>query len=278
VVSNIELHSGSVTDRDLLQRAMNGADVVLHQAALPSVPRSLVDPIASHDSCATGTLIALEVARECGVRRFIYAGSSSAYGNTLELPKHEGMFPSPRSPYAVAKLSGEYYCSAFRSSFGLEAITLRYFNVFGPRQDVASQYGAVIPKMIEAALAGRPPIIYGDGEQTRDFTYVANVVEANMLACTVVPFPSDGVLNVGCGERVTLNQLWGMIKRITDATRDPQYEAPRAGDVRDSMASLDRVERALRYRPTVTLEEGLLLTIRYFANMRAGTSAGAASR
>jgi UDP-N-acetylglucosamine 4-epimerase len=271
VAAHVELHEGSVTDLTLMQRAMRGADVVLHQAALPSVPRSLADPLASHDACSTGTLVSLHAAREAGVRRFIYAGSSSAYGDTPELPKHEAMPTSPRSPYAVAKLSGEHYCTAFRLSLGLEAVTLRYFNVFGPRQDVMSQYGAVIPRMIDAALSGRAPVIYGDGEQSRDFTFIDNVVCANMLACTA-PLGPEGVFNVGCGGRVTLNELWRAISRATGARAEPRYEPGRPGDVRHSLASLDRIERVLGYRPQVSLDEGLRRTVEYFAKAGISTS------
>ena len=264
LMDRLELIEGSVADAALMKRAMRGVDVVFHQAALPSVPRSLADPVATHQACATGTLVTLLAARDARVRRFVYASSSSAYGNTAQLPKHEDILPSPRSPYAVAKLAGEHYCAAFRASFEFEAIALRYFNVFGPRQDVTSQYGAVIPKMIDAALAKRSPVIFGDGEQTRDFTYIDNVVEANLLISRVSPLPPESVVNVGCGDRVSLNQLWEMVQEVTGVAIAPTYEPSRAGDVRDSLASLERAQRVLAYRPKVSLREGLRRCVEHF--------------
>ena len=261
---DVEIVEGSVSDPDTCARACRGADYVLHQAALASVPRSLRDPVATHLANATGTLNVLLAARDAGVRRIVYAASSSAYGNTNELPKHEGMPPRPLSPYAVTKLAGEEYCRAFNASFGVETVALRYFNIFGPRQDPASQYAAVVPKFIVSAMGNEGPTIYGDGEQTRDFTYVANAVQANMLACEASAEALGEVFNVGCGARISVNELWRQIAREVKTRATPRYEPARTGDVRDSLASLDRAQRVLGYSPAVTLEEGLKRTVEWF--------------
>ena len=260
-LGRIRLTEGSITDPAACAEAAAEADFVLHQAALPSVPRSIADPMATHEACATGTLNVLIAARKAGVKRVIYAASSSAYGDTVELPKHERMTPRPRSPYATAKLCGEQYCHAFTTTYGLETVSLRYFNVFGPRQDPESPYAAVIPKFITAGLRGVAPQIFGDGEQTRDFTYVANAVSANLLACTAPSAATGAVYNVGCGERVSLNRLWELVSEITGAKQKPEYAAPRTGDVRDSLASLDAIGANLGYAPVVSLKEGLRLTL-----------------
>lgn len=267
-LDRLELVEGSITDPDVCARALRGADYVLHQAALPSVPRSIRDPIASHDVNATGTLNILIAARDAGVKRVTYAASSSAYGNTPELPKREDMVARPLSPYAVAKLAGEQYCRAFHASFGVPTVALRYFNVFGPRQDPTSQYAAVVPKFISLALAGESPTIFGDGEQTRDFTFVANVVRANLLACQAAPAALGEVCNIGCGERITVNELWHRIRSLVGATVQARYEPSRTGDVRDSLASLDRARSLLGYEPVVTLDEGLRVVV---DEMRAGS-------
>src|SRR5687767_9047972 len=203
----IELIEGTLLDPAACARAVRGADYVLHEAAVPSVPRSVADPYSSHEACATGTLNMLIAARDAKVKRFVYAASSSAYGNTAELPKREDMLPRPLSPYAAAKYAGECYCRAFHASYGLPTVALRYFNIFGPRQDPNSQYAAAIAKFISSALRGTTPTIYGDGSQTRDFTYVANAVAANLLACTAPAEANGDVFNVGCGERVSVNEL-----------------------------------------------------------------------
>ncbi|MEX2016365.1 MAG: SDR family oxidoreductase, partial [Candidatus Hydrogenedentales bacterium] len=229
----IRFIEGSISDPAICRKATEGVEFVLHQAALGSVPRSVVDPVTTNDVNANGTLNLLIAAKEAGVQRFVYAGSSSAYGDTKELPKHEGMPPRPRSPYAVAKLTGEQYCTAFFTTYGLETVTLRYFNVFGARQDPTSQYAAVIPLFITAALQNQRPTIYGDGEQTRDFTYISNVVDANLRACSASPAAAGGVFNVGAGAQTTLNELWRQIRKLTGATVDPIYAPVRAGDVRD---------------------------------------------
>lgn len=260
-LGQFRLIEGSITEPDTCAASMEGVDFVLHQAALPSVPRSIQNPIATHEICATGTLNVLRAAKDAGVRRLVYAGSSSAYGDTPTLPKTESMPPRPRSPYAVAKLAGEHYCQAFHAAYGFESVVLRYFNIFGPRQDPGSPYGAVIPKFISAALSGVRPRINGTGEQTRDFTYVANAVHANLLACES---PAEGAgrpLNVGCGDRVSINELWALVRKLTGAEVDPTYHPARPGDVRDSLACLEDSRSLLGYEPLVNLEEGLRETV-----------------
>ena len=260
----VEVVEGSVTDAWTCRRACEGVDYVLHQAALPAVQRSVAAPGVTHEVNATGSLNVLMAAHQAGVRRVVYAGSSSAYGDTPTLPKHEAMPSFPRSPYAVAKLAGEHYAQCFPRLYGLETVVLRYFNVFGPRQDPASNYSAVIPLFIRKALAGEAPTIHGDGEQTRDFTYIENVVQANFQACFA---PADGVVgevfNVGCGERITVRRLWGEIREITGATVDAAHGPPRPGDVRDSLADLGKIRDRLGYEVVVPLTEGLRRTVRW---------------
>jgi nucleoside-diphosphate-sugar epimerase len=260
----IEIIEGSVTDTATCARACRGVDFVLHQAALASVPRSLRDPAATHNANATGTLNVLLAARDAGVRRVVYAASSSAYGNTTELPKHESMVPRPLSPYAVSKLAGEQYCRALHASFGIETVALRYFNIFGPRQDPASQYAAVVPKFIAAAQANEGPVIYGDGDQTRDFTYVANAVHANMAACSAPATACGEVFNVGCGTRISVNELWRRIAALFECSTPPRYVPARAGDVRDSLASLDRSRQSLGYAPIMSIDDGLRHTVEWY--------------
>lgn len=261
----IELIEGTITDPATCTRACRGVQFVLHQAALASVPRSIRDPLATHQANTTGTLNVLLAARDAGVRRVVYAASSSAYGNTAELPKHEGMVPRPLSPYAVSKLAGEQYCRACSASFGIETVALRYFNIFGPRQDPQSQYAAVVPKFITAALANDGPVIYGDGEQTRDFTFVANAVRANMLACIA---PARGccgeVFNVGCGTRISVNELWRKIAVLLECSEQAHYMPSRSGDVRDSLASLQCSQHALGYSPMVSIDDGLRQTVEWY--------------
>lgn len=260
-----ELIEGSITDPAACARAARGVDFVLHQAALPSVPRSIENPVATHEICATGTLNVLVAARDAGVRRLVYAGSSSAYGNTPTLPKRESMVPEPRSPYAVAKLTGENYCRAFHAAYGLETITLRYFNVFGPRQNPDSPYGAAVPKFVSAALRGVPPTIHGDGGQTRDFTYVANVVRANLIACTAPEEAVGRTFNIGCGDRVSINDLWALVREFTGSDVEAEHIPQRPGDVRDSLAALDEARRYLGYEPVAGLRSGLRETVQWFA-------------
>jgi nucleoside-diphosphate-sugar epimerase len=267
---DIRLIEGTVTDSGTCAKAVDGVDFVLHQAALGSVPRSLADPARTHDVNATGTLRLLDAARRMTVRRFVYAGSSSAYGNTAELPKHEGMTCRPLSPYAVAKLCGEQYLAAFYASYGFETVTLRYFNVFGPRQEPTSQYAAAIPKFVTAALDDESPTIFGDGEQTRDFTYVSNVVDANLLACEApTQLVAGQVFNIGAGGRTSINELWKRIASLTGTKSRPTYGPERKGDVRDSLASLERSSAALTYVPRVSVAEGLAKTVDSFVALRA---------
>ncbi len=264
-LDSIEVVEASIEDPAACARAAHGVDYVLHEAALGSVPRSVEDPVGTHRVNATGTLNVLVAAQGAGVRRVVYAASSSAYGNTAELPKHEGMVPRPLSPYAAAKLAGEEYCRAFAASYGLETVALRYFNVFGPRQDPDSQYAAVVPRFATAALTGQPPVIYGDGEQTRDFTYVSNVVRANLLACEAPPEASGQVFNIGAGQRTSVNELWERIRTLGGASVESVHVEARPGDVRDSLASLERAEAVLGYRPEVDVEEGFRKTVEHFA-------------
>ena len=252
---------GSVTDLDLLMETFPGADGIFHQAAIPSVPRSVKDPIASNEANITGTLNVLVAAKDRGVSSVVAASSSSVYGDTPVLPKHEGMLPNPLSPYAVTKFAGECYGKVFSDLYGIRTVFLRYFNVYGPRQDPKSEYAAVIPKFITRLLAGRPPIIYGDGEQTRDFTFVADVVQANIRA---MESDARGVFNIAGGRRISLNQLASVLMDLTGTRCDPIYEAPRAGDIRDSLADITRAREAFGYDPQYPVEEGLRQAVAWF--------------
>ncbi len=256
---------GDIRDRATVRRALEGVTHVLHQAALPSVPRSIEDPASSHEVNATGTLNLLLAARDAGVARFVYASSSSVYGDAPLLPKVESMAPAPLSPYAVSKLAGEQYCRIFHGLYGLETIALRYFNVFGPRQDPNSQYAAVVPNFVKAATSGGRPMIFGDGLQSRDFTYIDNAVEANLLACEAQSDAAGRAYNVACGERTSLLDLVKALERVVGSPLRPIHDPPRPGDVRDSVASIDEAERALGYAPRVGLEEGLRRTVAWFA-------------
>ncbi|HEY7154200.1 MAG TPA: SDR family oxidoreductase [Gemmataceae bacterium] len=247
---------GDITDLTTVQAAMQGVEVVFHQAALASVPRSIADPMATHQACVTGTLHVLLAAKEAGVRRVVYAASSSAYGASTRLPKCEGDPTLPLSPYAVAKLAGEQYCAAFSGVYGLETVRLRYFNVFGPRQSPRSQYAAVIPKFIEAMTAGRSPILHGDGEQSRDFTFVADVVRANLLAAEA-PGVSGNVYNIACGCRTSLLELVAHLNALLESDIKPVHDEARAGDVRHSQASIDRARADLGYEPATDIVTGL---------------------
>jgi UDP-glucose 4-epimerase len=259
----VELFRGDIRDRAALAEAMRGVEVVFHEAALGSVPRSVADPVTTHEVNITGTLNVLLAARDLGVRRVVYASSSSVYGETKELPKHEEMTPQPLSPYALSKLAGEHYIKVFKQVYGFEAVALRYFNIFGPRQDPESQYAAVIPKFVTALLEGRAPVIFGDGLQSRDFTYVENVVEANLLAAEAEGAAGQA-FNVACGGRYTLVELLDKIKELIGSDIEPLHEAARAGDVRDSQASIKAAERGLGYRVTVDFDEGLRRTVEWY--------------
>jgi nucleoside-diphosphate-sugar epimerase len=256
----VEFHEGDIADLAVCTRAVEGVDYVLHQAAIPSVPRSVSDPITSNRANIDGSINILVAARDAGVKRLVYAGSSSAYGNTPTLPKREDMPPNPLSPYALQKLVAEQYCQMFTQLYGFETVTIRYFNVFGPRQDPGSPYSGVISLFSTAALEGRQPTIYGDGEQTRDFTYVANVVDGVLRACDA-PKAAGEVINVATGGRISLNDLWRTITRIVGVEIRPIYAEPRAGDVKDSQADITKARNLLGYRPTVPLEEGLKKTL-----------------
>lgn len=264
VEDDIEIVEGSILDSGVCGRGVKGASFVLHQAAIPSVPRSVRDPRTSHEVNVTGTLNILLASHEADVKRVIYAGSSSAYGDTPELPKHEEMLPRPRSPYATSKLAGEHYCRALYHSYGLETISLRYFNVFGPRQDPNSQYAAAIPKLVTAAFADEAPTIFGDGEQSRDFTYVRNVVRANILACNAPDRALGNTYNVGTGNRITVNELWRRIKELSGSKVEAQTGPVRPGDVRHSLASLDRARADLGYEPITDFADGLMETLEFF--------------
>jgi UDP-glucose 4-epimerase len=259
---NAEFIQGSITELSLLQKIFLGIDFVFHQAAVTSVPRSIKNPQLAHEVNATGTLNVLLAARENGVRKVIYASSSSVYGDTPTLPKKEDMPPNPQSPYAVSKLTGEYYCRVFQRVYGLPTVCLRYFNVYGPRQDPDSPYAAVIPAFLKKLFQGDSPVIYGDGEQTRDFTFVKDAVAANILAAES---EATGTFNVGRGDRISINELAGLAVRLVGNNVEPVYEEPRPGDVKHSLADISRL-KASGYRPKFSLEEGLRETIRSFQN------------
>jgi UDP-glucose 4-epimerase len=259
-IERIELIRGSFTEQAMAARAVDGAHVVFHQGAVPSVPRSVAEPLRTHLANVDGTLLLLESARRAGVKRFVYAASSSAYGDTEVLPKVETMPANPRSPYALQKYTGEVYCRLYSELYGLETVALRYFNIFGPRQDPKSNYAAVIPRFIAACLNREPARIHGDGEQSRDFTYVADAVRANLLAAEA-PRASGQVINVAGGKRTTLKELLALIQDIVGSAVKPIHEAARAGDVRHSLAALERARELLGFVPAVSLEEGLRLTV-----------------
>ena len=263
IAGEIEFIEGDIRDYDITRRAMEDVNVAFHEAAIPSVPRSVKDPQFNHENNVNGTFNVLMAAREAEVGRVVFAASSSAYGETEVLPKQEEMLPNPLSPYAVAKLVGEFYCQVFTRAYGLETVSLRYFNVFGPRQDPSSPYSGVISKFITTLLDGHAPVIYGDGEQSRDFTYIDNVVAANLSAAQA-PAASGQVMNLGLCERTTLNQLLGELQRIIGTSLAPQYEDARPGDIRHSLADITRAEELLGYRPTVGLAEGLRRTVEWY--------------
>jgi len=263
IIDKIEFIQADMGDAEVAQSAMKDIDVVLHQGALPSVPRSVDDPAATHRHCVDATFTLLLAARDAGIKRFVYASSSSAYGDTPTLPKVESMTPSPLSPYAAAKLVGEYYCSVFYEVFGLETISLRYFNVFGPHQDPASQYAAAIPAFVTAILKDEPPTIYGDGEQSRDFTYVDNVVEANLLAARAKQTKGE-VINVACGEAVTVNAIIALINELLGRNINPTYTDPRPGDVKHSLADITLAKKLIGYKTKVPFKQGLQLAIDWY--------------
>ena len=260
---DLHVYEISITDRAALQPVFEGADYVFHQAALPSVPRSVDDPLTTHEYNATGTLNVLLSARDAGVKRVVYAASSSAYGDIEGEFKDETMPPRPLSPYAVAKLTGEYYCQSFTEVYGLETVALRYFNVFGPRQDETSHYAAVIPKFIAAMVSGQSPTIYGDGTQSRDFTYIDNVVHGNLLAAKA-PDAAGYMMNLATGGRITLLELVDKLNRLLGTSLDPVLTNPRPGDIKHSRASIERARDLLDFAPIVDFDAGLARTVAWY--------------
>jgi nucleoside-diphosphate-sugar epimerase len=263
VMDKIEFVEADMGDPEVARSVVKGIDVVLHEGALPSVPRSVDEPHLTHQHCVDATFTMLLAARDAGVKRFVYAASSSAYGDTPALPKVETMRPDPLSPYAVGKLVGEYYCSVFSKVFGLETVSLRYFNVFGPQQDPTSQYAAAIPAFVTAILRDTPPTIYGDGEQSRDFTYIDNIVHANLLAARAKKTAGE-VINVACGEAVTVNAIIGMINQLLGKSVKPNYAPARAGDVKHSLADIAAARELIGFEPVILFREGLERSIDWY--------------
>lgn len=261
--SRIDFREVDICDLPGLKSALRDADYVLHEAAIPSVPRSVIDPVTSHNADLTGTLHVLWAAKESGVKRVVYAASSSAYGESPELPKREEMPAKPISPYGLMKYVGEEYCRLFTQLYGLETVALRYFNVFGPRQDPSSQYSGVLSRFITAMLAGKRPVIFGDGEQSRDFTYVSNVVQGNLLACHAAGV-TGRMYNLACGRRINLNAVVAALNRILKTDLAPVYEAPRVGDIKHSLADIARAGNDLKYSPSIQFEDGLRLTVEWY--------------
>jgi nucleoside-diphosphate-sugar epimerase len=259
----IEFRKLDICNFSELRQAVEGVEYVLHQAAIPSVPRSVIDPISSHNADVTGTLHVLWASKDAGVKRVVYAASSSAYGDSERLPKHEEMPVKPISPYGLMKYVGEEYCRIFTALYGLETVSLRYFNVFGPRQDPTSQYSGVLSRFITSMLMDKPPVIFGDGEQSRDFTYVANVVSANLLACHS-PKAAGRVYNVACGQRISLNQVVEVLNRILGTQLSAIHESPRVGDIKHSLADIERAKSELGYVPSVGFEQGLNQTVEWY--------------
>jgi nucleoside-diphosphate-sugar epimerase len=264
VSKDVELVEADIRDEAALERALSGIELVFHEAAIPSVPRSLADPIGSHDANATGTLKLLHASKRAGVRRVVYAASSSAYGDTPTLPKVETMRPMPLSPYAVAKLAGEHYCQVFAGAYGLETVSLRYFNVFGPHQDPKSEYAAVIPRFVTAALGGKGVTVYGDGTQSRDFCFIDNTVEAN-LAAGSAPGASGQVFNVACGAAINLNDVVRLVGEIVGHAVPITYAPGRVGDVKHSLADITAARERLGYRGAISFAEGLKRTVAWYA-------------
>jgi nucleoside-diphosphate-sugar epimerase len=269
ILGRIEFREADLLDLDAMKLACAGVDYVLHQAAIPSVPKSVLDPIGSNRANVDGTVNVLVAARDARVKRVIYAASSSAYGDTPTLPKHERMTPDPISPYAVAKLAGEHYMISFYRCYGLETVALRYFNIFGPRQDPSSPYSGVLAKFIMQMLNGQQPTMFGNGEQSRDFTYIDNAIEANLLACKAPTLQVAGkVFNVATGRRVTLNETFKLLQTLTSYSGSPIYGAERGGDIKHSLADISFAEERLGYKPKVSFEDGLQQTVDWYRNSR----------
>lgn len=270
IIDRIDFREADILDLDVMHNACRGVDFVLHQAAIPSVPKSVLDPLGNNRANIDGTVNVLVAARDAKVKRVIYAASSSAYGDTPTLPKHEDMKPDPISPYAVAKLASEHYLISFYRCYQLETVSLRYFNIFGPRQDPSSAYSGVLARFISQMLRGEQPTILGDGEQSRDFTYIDNAVEANLLACTAPAAQAAGqVFNVATGRRVTLNETFKRLQTLTSYAGPPAYGPERSGDIRHSLADISRAEAALEYKPSVGFEEGLRRTVEWYRSTTA---------
>ena len=267
ILGDIDFGEADILDLDAMKLACAGVDYVLHEAAIPSVPKSVLDPIGSNRANVDGTVNLLVAARDAKVKRVVYAASSSAYGDTPSLPKHEAIAPDPISPYAVAKLAGERYMISFYRCYGLETVSLRYFNIFGPRQDPSSPYSGVLAKFITQMLHGQQPTIFGDGEQSRDFTYVDNAVEANLLACKAPAEHVAGkVFNVATGRRVTLNETFKLLQELTSYSGAPIHAPERGGDIKHSLADISLAEKHLGYRPNVSFEDGLQETVEWYRN------------
>jgi len=265
ISNQIDFREADICDLDAMRSACAGVDFVLHQAAIPSVPKSVLDPLGSNRANIDGTVNVLVAARDAKVKRVVYAASSSAYGDTPTLPKHEAMTPDPISPYAVAKLASEHYMISFYRCYRLETVALRYFNIFGPRQDPSSPYSGVLAKFITQMLRGEQPAIFGDGEQSRDFTYIDNAVEANLLACKAPAAKAAGqVFNIATGRRVTLNETFKALQALTSYKGEAKYSAERGGDIKHSLADISKAEAALGYRPKVHFEEGLSRTVEWY--------------
>jgi UDP-glucose 4-epimerase len=274
ILHQIDFREADLLNLDAVHDACRGVDYIFHEAAIPSVPKSVLDPLGSNRANVDGTVHLLVAAKDARVKRVIYAASSSAYGDTPTLPKHEGMIPNPISPYAVAKLASEYYMTSFNRCYGLETVCLRYFNIFGPRQDPTSPYSGVLAKFITEMLAGEQPTIFGDGTQSRDFTYIDNTVEANLLAAKAPSAQAAGqVFNVATGERFDLNQTFQLLKKIIGYQGDIKYAPERAGDVKHSLADLSRTEKHLGYKPKVNFEEGLRRTVDWYRGQQKAAKA-----
>jgi UDP-glucose 4-epimerase len=269
IAGQIDCRQADILDLEAMKSACAGVDYVLHQAAIPSVPKSVLDPIGSNRANVDGTVNVLVAARDAKVKRVVYAASSSAYGDTPTLPKHEAMTPDPISPYAVAKLASERYMISFYRCYGLETVALRYFNIFGPRQDPSSPYSGVLAKFITLMLSGKQPTMFGDGEQSRDFTYIDNAVEANLLACKVsAPQAAGKVFNVATGRRISLNETFKLLQGLTSFSGSPIYGDERGGDIKHSLADISLAEKYLGYKPKVNFEEGLKLTVDWYRSSR----------
>jgi UDP-glucose 4-epimerase len=263
LMDKMDFIQADMGDPAVARTAMKDIDIVLHQGAVPSVPRSVDDPLTTHKHCVDATFTLLMAARDAGVKRFVYAASSSAYGDTPTLPKVENMLTNPLSPYAVAKLAGEYYCSVFAKVYGLQTISLRYFNVFGPYQDPASQYAAAIPAFVTKIIKNKPPTVYGDGEQSRDFTYIDNVVHANLSAARAAKLSGE-VVNIACGQRITVNEIIRLINKILGKSVQPKYEPSRPGDVKHSLASIELAKKVIGYKPVISFGDGLERAIAWY--------------